>query len=60
MAGKLKLVEKDDGKQEKVNQLGKEITKLTKDYTKQVKSIGVKYGIILDVKVCIEVTESST
>jgi hypothetical protein len=34
--------------------LDTEIVKLTKEYTKQVKSAGEKYGMILDVKVFIE------
>ena len=60
MGRKLKLAEPVSGTDVKVKELGKEVTKLTKEYTKQVKSIGAKYGIILDVKVLIESSESDT
>lgn len=58
MAGKLKVVPKED-KPSVSKDMEKEVAKLTKDYTKQVKSIGEKYGMILDVKVLIEHTANT-
>lgn len=53
MPRQLKVVPKED-KPVVQKDLEKEITKLTKAYTKQVKSLGEKYGMILDVKILIE------
>ncbi len=54
----LKIVDGDD-KASKVKEMEQEVTKITKDYTKQVKSLGKKYGMILDVKVLIEHTTNT-
>jgi len=59
MAGKRKLAS-PVAKVDNVVELGKEVTQLTKDYTKQVKSAGKKYGKMLDVKVLIELVEPNT
>lgn len=53
MPRQLKVVPKED-KPSVPKDLEKEITKLTKAYTKQVKSLGEKYGMILDVKILVE------
>ena len=52
---RLKVVPADDNKG-KLKAMGQEISKLTKEYTKQVKSIGKNYGMILDVKVIVSFT----
>lgn len=40
-------------KDSKLKTMEKEITKSTKKFTKEVQSLGAKYGMILDVKVLI-------
>lgn len=49
----LKLVPEDNEAKSKA--LGAELSKMVKLHTKEIKSVGEKYGIILDVKVAISV-----
>jgi hypothetical protein len=55
-AKKVQIPDKDS----KLKEMEKEVTKSTKDFTKEVKSIGEKYGMILDVKVLINYTLENT
>lgn len=52
-SGSLKVVPQED-KPAAPKELEQEVVKLTKEYTKQVKSAGEKYGMILDIKIFIE------
>lgn len=54
-ASNLKLV--DNNKDVKLKALGAKLDKMVKSYTKEIKSEGEKYGIILDVKVAISAKE---
>ena len=51
----LKLVPEDN--ELKLKELGVELRKMVKLHTKEIKSTGEKYGIILDVKVAITATQ---
>jgi len=54
-ATNLKLVDND--KDVKVKDLCAKLDKMVKSYTKEIKSEGEKYGIILDVKIAIGAKE---
>jgi hypothetical protein len=55
-AKKVQIPDKDS----KLKEMEKEVTKSTKDFTKEVKSIGKKYDMILDVKVLINYKSENT
>lgn len=50
---KLELVP-DENKPVVPKEMEAEVVKLTKEYTNQVKSVGKKYGMILNVKISID------
>lgn len=53
-----KVKEVSDNTQD-LKELGKEVDKMVKSFTKDLKSTGEKYGKIIDVKIAIEVSSDT-